>query len=171
MAKSERKRLYAAGTLILYGRIGVCRVEDIIERKLPGEKGLTPFYFLRPLYQGGTISAPVKKVEDGTIFSRTLMNREQAQTFIKLLPTLPAQPYLNQLKEHYRQQIQSLTALDMARLIRSIYKKRQDRKARSESSVSWTNGSWTRQRGFFMENWQRRWILAGKKFAAILPNL
>lgn len=133
--------MYPAGTLILYGRTGVCRVEGVVERTLPGEKGPIPFYFLRPLYQNGTISAPVEKVEDGTIFSRVLMSRKQAQEFIKALPALPATPYLNQnlnqLRDHYRQQLQSLTALDLAQLIRSVYKKRQDaeRKNRKLSAI------------------------------------
>ncbi len=130
MTKPGEQRLYATGTLILYGRTGVCRVEGVTEKKVPGEKKPVPFYLLRPLYQSGTIAAPVEKVEDGTIFSRTLMSREQAQTFIEALPSLPSEPYhnqnLNQLRDHYRQQLQSLTARDMAQLIRSVYKKRQD---------------------------------------------
>ncbi len=133
--------MYPTGTLILYGRTGVCRVEGVIERTLPKEKEPILFYFLRPLYQNGTISAPVEKVEDGTIFSRALMNREQAREFIESLPALPAAPYhnqnLNQLRDHYRQQLQSLTALDLAQLIRSVYKKRQDaeRKKRKLSVI------------------------------------
>lgn len=136
---AAEKRLYAAGTLILYGRTGVCRVEGVTERTLPGEKEPTLFYLLRPQYQNGTISAPVEKVEDGTIFSRALMSREQARAFIEALPTLPATPYynqnLNQLRDHYRQQLQSLTALDLAQLIRSIYQKRQESKNRKLSVV------------------------------------
>jgi len=130
MTELEGKRLYAAGTLILYGRTGVCRVEGIREVTPSEGKEPIPYYLLRPLYQNGTIAAPVKKVEDGTIFSRTLMSREQARAFIEALPALPAEPYhnqnLNQLRDHYRQQLQSLTCLDLARLIRSIYTKRQE---------------------------------------------
>lgn len=127
---TAKKRSYADGTLILYGRTGVCRVEGVVEKKLPGEKKMVSFYLLRPLYQNGTIAAPVEKLEDGTIFSRTLMSREQARAFIETLPALPATPYhnsnLNQLKDHYRQQLQGLTAVELAQLIRSIYKKRQE---------------------------------------------
>ncbi len=122
--------MYTAGTMILYGRTGVCRVEGVTERTLPGEKAAVPYYLMRPLYQSGTIGAPVEKVEDGTIFSRPLMDKSQAQAFIEALPTVPAEPYhnqnLNQLKDHYRQQLQSFSCLDMARLLRSIYAKKQE---------------------------------------------
>jgi len=130
MVQLAGKRMYAVGALILYGRTGVCCVEDIAERKLPGKPEPILYYVLRPLYQKGTIAAPVEKIEDGTIFSRTLMSKKQAQAFIEALPSLSAKPYhnsnLNELREHYRRQIQSLTSQDMARLIRSIYKKCQD---------------------------------------------
>ncbi len=133
--------MYAVGTLILYGRTGVCRVDGVTEKKPPHEKDPISYYLLRPLYQSGMIAAPVEKVDDGTIFSRPLMTREQAQTLIETLPTLPAEPYynqnLNQLRDHYRQQFQSLSPLDMAQLIRSVYTKRQEaeRKHRKLSVV------------------------------------
>ena len=87
--------MYANGALILYGRTGVCRVESVTERRLPGEKQTAPYYLMRPLYQSGTIVAPVEKVEDGTLFSRPIMDREQAQAFIQALPTVPVEPYYN----------------------------------------------------------------------------
>lgn len=122
--------MYATGTLIFYGRTGVCRVERVTEQKLPGEKKPVPYYLMCPLYQKGTIGAPVEKVEDGTIFSRPIMDRDEARAFIQALPTVKAEPYhnqnLHQLRDHYRQQLQSFSCLDMARLLRSIYaKKRQ----------------------------------------------
>lgn len=122
--------MYTAGTLILYGRTGVCRVESVTEKAVPGGTGSRAYYLLRPLYQNGTIAAPVEKLEDGTIFSRPLMSREQAQALIESLPTLPAEPYhnqnLNQLRDHYRQQLQSLAGPDLAQLVRSIYAKKQE---------------------------------------------
>ncbi len=126
--------MYATGTLILYGRTGVCRVEGIAERALSGRKGTAPYYLMRPLYQDGTIGAPVEKMEDGTIFSRPIMNREQAQALIRALPSLSAEPYhnqnMNQLKEHYRQQLSSFSCRDMARLLSSIYAKKQEAEGR-----------------------------------------
>jgi len=91
MKKPEGKRLYPAETLILYGRTGVCRVEGVIERTLSGEKGPIPFYFLRPLYQSNTISAPVEKVEDGMIFSRALMDHRR-RSLLKHCPAGGAIP-------------------------------------------------------------------------------
>lgn len=126
--------MYASGTLILYGRTGVCRVEGVTEQRLPGEKRTAPYYLMRPLYQSGTIVAPVEKLEDGTLFSRPIMDKEQAQAFIRALPTVPAEPYhnnnLNQLREHYRRQLQSFSCLETARLLRSIYAKKREAESR-----------------------------------------
>jgi len=92
------------------------------------------YYLLCPLYQNGTILAPVEKLEDGSIYSRAVMSREQARELIKQLPTLPATPYHNQnisqLRDHYRQQMESLAARDLAEMIRSIYQKRQEAEKR-----------------------------------------
>ncbi len=122
--------MYATGTLILYGRTGVCRVDGITEKSLTAGKAPIPYYLLQPLYQSCTIAVPVGKVEDGTIFSRPIMDREQAQALIESLPTLPAIPYhnqnLNQLRDYYRRQTQSLNARDLAQTIRSIYTKQQE---------------------------------------------
>jgi len=128
--------MYAVGTLILYGRTGVCRVEDVADRVPPGERAARRYCLLRPLYQSGTIAAPVDKLEDGTIFSRPLMSEREARAFIASLPSLRAEPYhnqnLNQLKDHYRQQLQSLTCRDLALLIRSIYRKKQELETRGK---------------------------------------
>jgi len=130
MSVPDVKRSYAAGALIVYGRTGVCRVEGVTERTPPGEKKPVSYYLLNPLYQNGTILAPVEKMEDGSILSRAVMSRDQARKWIEMLPDLPAAPYHNQnvtqLRDYYRRQMENAAAQDLARMIRSIYKKRRE---------------------------------------------
>lgn len=126
--------MYAVGSLILYGRTGVCRVEDVTELPAAGEKGeVRAFYLLRPLYQNGTIMAPVKSVDDGTLPSRPIMSRAEAGAFVKELPALEAEPCRshsqNLLREHYRRQLEDPTSRGLALLIRSIYRKNQEARA------------------------------------------
>ncbi len=121
--------MYQPGQFILYGKTGVCRVEDISPR--PVGRGIArPYYALRPLYQNGVIFAPVENVNSGKIPTRPIMSREEAQRFIEELADLQAEPYytqnIGQLREHYRGQLGSLSGKDLARLICSIYQKKQE---------------------------------------------
>lgn len=132
--------MYKAETLILYGKTGVCRVEGTTSMTMHGEKTPRPYYVLRPLYQKGTILVPVEHVESGRLNTRPIMSRSQAQSFIKSLPGLRAEPYYNQslsqLREHYRQQFGSCTGQELALLISSIYlKKREVERSRKKFSA------------------------------------
>lgn len=122
--------MYQAGQFILYGRTGVCRVEGTASQPVPKEKADRLYYVLRPMYQNGSILAPVENVDSGKIFTRPIMSRDEAQAFIKDLPALKAEPYYNQnlslLREHYREQLGCLSGKDLALLICSIYRKKQE---------------------------------------------
>jgi len=125
--------MYQAGQYILYGKTGVCRVEGTVSQTVPGEKTARPYYILHPLYQNGSIKVPVDNVNSGRIFTRPIMDREEAQAFIENLPALESEPYYNQnlsqLREHYREQLGSLRGQDLALLICSVYRKKQEAKA------------------------------------------
>lgn len=125
--------MYAAGTLILYGRTGVCRVEGTVSQTIPGEPTGQLYYVFCPLYQNGNIMAPVESVDSGRIFTRPIMGRDEAQALIENLPALKSEPYynqnLNQLREHYLEQLGRLTGRDLALLLCSIYHKKQEAKA------------------------------------------
>lgn len=133
---TDRGRImYQTGQLILYGKTGVCRVEGTTSKAVTRAQTARLYYVLHPLYQAGSILAPVDNVDSGKIFSRPIMGRDEAQTFIRDLPALKSEPYYNQnlsqLREHYREQLGSLTGRDLALLICSIYRKKQ--KTRSEN--------------------------------------
>lgn len=122
--------MYQAGQCILYGKTGVCRVEGTASQPASKEKTARRYYVLRPLYQSGSILAPVENVDSGRIFTRPIMSRDEAQAFIEELPALQSEPYYNQnlgqLREHYREQLGSLSGRELALLICSIYHKKQE---------------------------------------------
>ncbi len=125
--------MYEAGQYILYGKTGACRVEGTVNQTVPGQKEPRLYYVLNPLYQSGSIMAPVDNVDSGKVLTRPIMSRDEAQAFIQSLPSLEAEPYYNQnlgqLREHYREQLGTLTGRELALLIRSIYLKKQQAKA------------------------------------------
>lgn len=125
--------MYQVGQFILYGKTGVCRVDGTVVKPAPSENVTRAYYVLHPLYQAGSILAPVDNVDSGRIFTRPIMSRDEAQAFIRKLPALESEPYysqnLGQLRDHYRQQFEHFTGEDLASLICSIYRKRQRAKA------------------------------------------
>ena len=122
--------MYAVGDLILYGRTGVCRVEEIDEDAPRNAEEARQYYRLRPLYQNCSIRVPVA---NGKIFSRPIVSRGEAESLIRRMPELEAEPYynrnLNQLREHYRQHLEGGRCEDLVRLTKSLYRKKQEAEA------------------------------------------
>lgn len=111
--------MYQTGDLVLYGRTGVCRVERIETRD--GQD----FYALKPLYQTCDIFAPV---ENGKVFMRPIISREEAERIVDLIPGLEVEAYENkamrELTEHYQASIDTHECEDLVELTMSLYTKR-----------------------------------------------
>ena len=76
--------MFEKGEKIIYGKTGVCEVEDIAERAVPGGKRL--YYTLRPLYQSGNvIFAPA---DSDKIFMRPIITRQDAEKLIEDVPKI-----------------------------------------------------------------------------------
>ena len=122
--------MYGIGDLILYGRTGVCKVEEIIEETPKGADGPRQFYSLRPLYQNCYIRTPVNEEK---VFSRPIISDREARRLISIMPQVEAQPYhnrnLNQLREHYRQCLERFDCESLIRMTKSLYKKKQEAEA------------------------------------------
>lgn len=68
---------FAAGDLIIYNEIGVCRVDDIIEKEFPD--GVKSCYKLQPIYQSCAIFTPV---DNDAVYMRPIMSRDEANKLI-----------------------------------------------------------------------------------------
>ena len=76
--------MFEKGEKIIYGKTGVCVVEDIAERAVPSGKRL--YYTLRPLYQSGNvIFAPA---DSDKIFMRPIITRKDAEKLIGDVPKI-----------------------------------------------------------------------------------
>lgn len=119
--------MYQTGDLVVYGSIGVCRVEGISHPDPNSEK---QFYCLAPLYQSGTIYTPV---EPGKVPLRPAMTAEEANALLDQLPSVHAEVYkertLQQLAQKYQSILQSGDPLQLLTLILSVARKRQQSEA------------------------------------------
>ena len=121
--------MYKPGDRILYGRTGVCTVEEIVERVPNGGREPRLFYSLRPCYQSCSIFIPV----EGGAFSRSIVSPEEARALLDELPAMEAEPYhnrnLNQLRDYYKRRIESFDCRELAMTIVSIHRKRRQAEA------------------------------------------
>ena len=119
--------MFAKGTKIMYGNTGVCEVMDYATPDLPGMPRGTKYYVLRPLFQSGTIYCPV---EQPKVFMRPVMNREEAEELVALIPTISVEPFrtgrLQELSEHYRSILGTHSTVDLVEIIKSVYHKKKE---------------------------------------------
>lgn len=120
--------MYQAGDLILYGSTGVCRVTEIVAKKLSRTEPERMYYILTPLYQTGTITTPV---DNSKVFTRPVISRQEALDLIDRIPGIQAEAYhnqnLQQLENHYKSAMESHDCFDLLRLTMSTYRKKKER--------------------------------------------
>lgn len=79
--------MFNKGDMVVYGRTGVCAVEDICEKEFSrGNK--RRYYRLRPVYQhNNVIYAPV---DSDCVFMRNILSRPQAEKLVEHMPEIRA---------------------------------------------------------------------------------
>ena len=122
--------LYSVGELIFYGRTGVCEVKEITTLKSMGETEGRLYYILEPLYKECKISIPV---DNDKIYMRPVISRKHAEELIDRIPHINTSAYyshnLNQLKEHYREVMESHDCMNMIEMTMSIHQKKREAEA------------------------------------------
>lgn len=122
--------LYNVGELIFYGRTGVCEIKDITTLESAGGSKGKLYYILKPLYKECKISIPV---DNDKIYMRPVISRQYADELIDRIPHINTSAYyshnLNQLKEHYRQVMESHDCMNMIEMTMSIHQKKVEAEA------------------------------------------
>ncbi len=116
--------MYEVGSKIVYGSEGVCTIEKIDNLNIKGISKDKMYYYLSPVYSGGTIYAPV----DTPVKMRQVISKSKAIEFIKLIPEIPAQEInttnTRELTEHYQSIIKTGECYDLVRVIKAIFNRR-----------------------------------------------
>lgn len=77
--------MFSKGDLIVYGKDGVCRVEDIgVPDYVQDPEHSKQYYKLVPIYSTGYIYIPV----DTTVAMRPVLTRKEAETLIECIPNI-----------------------------------------------------------------------------------
>jgi CarD family transcriptional regulator len=123
----EVEILFKVGDLVYYGRNGVCKVTDLIQRQEKESSDIKLYYVLKPLSGSCMITTPA---DSNKVFMRPLISKEEAEHIINLIPTIKAKAYhcrnLHELSEHYNTYIDTHDCLELVKLTLSLYTKKQD---------------------------------------------
>ncbi|MGI6736373.1 MAG: CarD family transcriptional regulator [Anaerovoracaceae bacterium] len=117
--------MFKAGDMIVYGGTGVCRVVDITVPEFAKEHGNREYYQLEPIYENGTIYAPV---DNENLSMRYVMGKEEADQMIAMIPEIQTEEFkeksTQKLTEHYKSRIRGQNCEDLICVIRSAHKKK-----------------------------------------------
>jgi len=124
--------MFNVGDLIIYSGEGVCRVEAIGAPNTSGLRTERLYYTLSPVYREGKIFIPV----DAKVFMRHILTREAAMELIRHIPRIDVQVCqdrsLRALNEHYQALMQTHQCEDLVQIIKAVYLKQQDSRARGK---------------------------------------
>lgn len=117
--------MFEKGDLIIYGKMGVCRVQDITKIKIKGLDNDQLYYVLETIYSRCKISTPV---DNTSVVMRPILTREEANALIDSIPGRDVDIYENkgfrQLSEEYESVLNTCDCNDLISLTMSIHQKK-----------------------------------------------
>lgn len=116
---------YGVGDFVVYGRIGVCKVEAVGATGLQSADENKDYYTLSLVHREGNIYLPV----DTRAAMRPVMTRKAALALIKQIPSIDESAFeardMGALKQHYDSLLLSDDCADLVHVIKSVYVKKQ----------------------------------------------
>lgn len=117
--------MFCEGEYVVYGDLGVCRVEGVTQRRFEGLDAAHLYYVLAPVYQGGVLYIPA---DNPRIFLRAVISAEEANRLIDAIPTIEGQAFhsrsAQELSAHYEEALRTHDCADLIRLTISIRTKK-----------------------------------------------
>ncbi|MNY00180.1 CarD-like/TRCF domain protein [compost metagenome] len=117
--------MYKVDDIVIYGKMGACKITDITK---PGDIGVAKgrlYYVLQSLQTSCIIYAPVNTA----VFMRPILSAAEVNRLIDTIPGLEAEPYYNdhaqELAKHYESALESNNCEELFKLTMSIHAKKQ----------------------------------------------
>lgn len=113
--------MYEVDDLIMYGTTGVCKIEAISREEFSPDN-IQLYYVLQPLYQSGTIYAPV---DNKKVYTRPIISKDVANSLIDEIPSVEAEAVkcssIQQLSKYYQGIIDTHDCRNLVKLAKSIH--------------------------------------------------
>lgn len=120
--------MYKIGDIVIYGKQGVCRIENIGPINISSADDTLLYYTLVPVYGSGKTYTPV----DTNVFMRLVMTYSEVQDVIKEIPNVKGNlskgNNVREMTEYYKNSLNSHRWEDLIEVIKTIYLKAQQTK-------------------------------------------
>ncbi|MFV0466277.1 MAG: CarD family transcriptional regulator [Lachnospiraceae bacterium] len=121
--------MFETGQLIVYGGTGVCEVDGIETREVPGTQDKKLYYTLRPVYsKGSKIYTPVNNEK---VVMRPLITKSEANTLINRIGDMDIlqEENMNLRDKMYKKILYSCDAESCTRIIKTLYIRKNKRQS------------------------------------------
>ena len=116
--------MFRIGSYVMYGKRGVCKVEDIGKFFEESMQDSREYYKLSPIFiKGGQVYIPV----ENHMFMRELISSDTAKKYLEEVAKIPADTFTTRqqtrLEDHYREMMDTYDMNVLLSLIKGIYMK------------------------------------------------
>lgn len=128
--------MFEAGSYIIYGTKGVCKVERIGNINVPGVDQQRLYYTLSPVNErSGTIYTPV---ENSKVAMRKVISREEALALIDEIPTIESLwiPNDKEREQLFQKALLTCDCKEAVKIIKTLYLKKQKRLAAGKTATA-----------------------------------
>ncbi len=128
--------MYEKGDYVVYGQNGICQVQDVTELQMPGTEKSRSYYVLIPkINESNTIYIPV---DNDKLTIRKILTVEEAKQLRGEIAQLePLEISTEKMRElAYKTAFRSCDCRLWARLVKTIYLRRQERQAQGRRMTS-----------------------------------
>lgn len=118
--------MFSVGDYVVCGNKGVCRVDQISPLDISGASS-EDYYILKPVYSpGSTVYISMESADEKL---RAVLTKKEADKLVKQMPGVPDITVDNdkQLEGEYKNCIRSNNAMDLVKLLKTIYHRREAR--------------------------------------------
>ncbi len=119
--------MYSVGDYVVCGNKGVCKVENIKPLDITGAENGEDYYILKPVYsQSSTVYISLESANEKL---RPILTKKEANMLVKQMPGVADITVENdkQLEGEYKNCIRSNDAMELVKLIKTIYHRREAR--------------------------------------------
>lgn len=121
--------MFEAGQLIVYGGTGVCKVDGIESREVPGSSDTKLYYTLQPVYEKRSmIYTPVNNKK---VVMRPLISKYEANDLISKIGDMETlqEENMNVREKMYKKILYSCDAESCTRIIKTLYIRKNERQS------------------------------------------
>ena len=119
--------MYQVNDVVVYGKNGICRVEEIgtLSMSMVDQKKM--YYTLRPIYQREAVL--YVPVDNSKTVMRPVISREEAQQLIDEIPMLQVVWITNEREREnqYRTMLKTCDCKELVKIIKTLYQRKKAR--------------------------------------------